>query len=219
MLSLGSPAYLAALLRYRAAVAQRNAALRRRELEAARAFDGALARSGATVVRGRLDWLAGAEAAWRHELAALGEPLEVTTRYRGDTSLADESAWTGRLAAVTERDVARGQTTVGPHRDDLVLGLAGHSLREFGSTGQQRSAAIALRLLEHATLATACGERPALLVDDIFAELDAERQRRLAERLQGLAAQLVVTAPRDADIPDALEAPRWQVNDGRVTPP
>jgi DNA replication and repair protein RecF len=218
MLSLGSPAYLGALLRYRAAVAQRNAALRQRQPAAARAFDAALARSGAAVIRGRLGWLAGAEAAWRDELAALGEPLEVTARYRGDATLGDEAAWPARLEAAIERDLARGQTMVGPHRDDLVLGLAGHSLREFGSTGQQRTAAIALRLVEHATLAHDRGERPALLVDDIFAELDAGRQRRLADRLQRLAAQLVVTAPRDADLPDALEAPRWLVDDGRIAP-
>lgn len=218
MLSLASAGYLGALLRYRAAVAQRNAALRRHDEATAAAFDGALSSSGATVVAGRLAWLAGAEAAWREELVQLGESLEVTIRYRGDAALADPSAWAERLAGARGRDHARGQTTIGPHRDDLVLGLAGKPLREFGSTGQQRTAAIGLRLLEHQTLARDRDTRPALLVDDIFAELDAARQARLADRLHAAAVQLVVTAPRPEDLPDALEAPRWHVHDGIIRP-
>jgi DNA replication and repair protein RecF len=218
MLSLGSPTYLAALLRYRAAVAQRNAALRRQDEASATAFDVTLARTGATVVAGRLAWLSGAESAWRHELESLGEPLAVTMRYRGDEALADAGAWPERLEAARHRDRQRGQTTTGPHRDDLVLGLAGRPLREFGSTGQQRTAAIGLRLVEHGTLAQDRGTRPALLVDDIFAELDAGRQARLADRLHEAGVQLVVTAPRPDDLPDALEAPRWRVHDGTITP-
>ena len=71
-------------------------------------------------------------------------------------------------------------TTVGPHRDDLMLEIGGRRLREYGSTGQQRSAAIALKLLEIATLREARGTEPVLLLDDVFAELDRERQSRLA---------------------------------------
>mgnify|MGYP002622793128 CR=1 FL=1 len=217
MLSLGSATYLGALLRYRAAVAQRNAALRRQDASSAAAFDGPLAQAGAVVVAGRLAWLAAAEATWREELASLGEPLEVTMRYRGDAELADPAAWDERIAAHRVRDQQRGQTTLGPHRDDLVLGLGQKALREFGSTGQQRTAAIGLRLLEHDTLARDRDTRPALLVDDVFAELDGSRQARLADRLQAAAVQLVVTAPRPEDLPDALEAPRWHVHDGTIT--
>lgn len=216
MLSLGSPGYLGALLRYRAAVAQRNAALRRQDEASAAAFDGPLAHAGAAVVTGRLGWLEGAEATWRGELASLGEPLEVTMRYRGDAALADEAAWPERLDGARHRDRQRGQTTIGPHRDDLQLGLAGKPLREFGSTGQQRTAAIALRLLEHDTLARDRGTKPALLVDDVFAELDTSRQAQLADRLHAAGVQLVVTAPRPEDLPDALEAPRWHVHDGTI---
>lgn len=217
MLSLGDTSYLEALLRYRAAVAQRNAALRRGDQRTAAAFDDGLARAGAVVVRGRMLWLENAESAWRAELVRLGEPLEVTLRYKGDATLSDATAWPERLAASRDRDLQRGQTHVGPHRDDLLLGLAGRQLREFGSTGQQRTAAIGLRLLEHQTLAERRNTRPALLVDDVFAELDASRQDHLAVRLKETGAQLVVTAPRAADVPDRLEAARWHVNDGVIT--
>ena len=64
------------------------------------------------------------------------------------------------------RDEALGQTTVGPHRDDLQLFLGGRPLRDVGSTGQHRTAAIALRLLERDTLAEARGAEPALLLDE-----------------------------------------------------
>lgn len=217
MLSLSDPAYLEALLRYRAALAQRNAALRSGDVRAAEAFDAPLMRSGAEVVQRRLAWAEGASEPWRAELDALGETAAVGLRYRGDDTLVDSEAWGVKLHAARSRDLARGQTHVGPHRDDLVLHLGGHAVRDYGSTGQQRSAAIAMRLLELETLTTARGVRPALLVDDVFAALDATRQARLAARLVARPGQRIVTAPRPEDLPRELVLPRWQVQDGNVT--
>jgi DNA replication and repair protein RecF len=216
MLSLADPAYLEALLRYRSALAQRNAALRAEDLTAATAFEPALARSGSLLGARRRAWVASAVGPWQSELADLGEPAPVALRYRGDDALDDAGAWDERMRASRARDLARGQTHVGPHRDDLVLGLGGHTSRHYGSTGQQRSAAIALRLLELETLARARGVRPALLVDDVFAELDHDRQRRLAVRLVSRPGQRIVTAPREDDIPRELELPRWDVQDGMI---
>lgn len=218
MLSLADRGYLGALLRYRAAVAQRNAALRSEDLRSATAFDPILAEAGSVVIRARLDWLGRAAMEWPGIISSIGEGGESTIRYRGDESLAVEANWPEVLAATRQRDLSRGQTHVGPHRDDLVLKLAGHSLRTYGSTGQHRTAAVGLRLLEHATLSSARGVAPALLVDDVFAELDAERQQLLAAALDIPGVQLVVTAPREADLPSALEVPRWHVDDGRVIP-
>lgn len=216
MLSLSDRTYLEALLRYRAALSQRNAALRRGTAEAATAFDPTLARVGATVVSGRLRWLEEAAATWQEELAALGEEGPVTLRYRGDDALTDATRWPARLEAALPRDLARGHTHLGPHRDDLDLGLGGRALRDYGSTGQQRVAAIALRLLELETLTASRGERPCLLVDDVFAELDGNRQALLATRLGRRTGQRVVTAPREEDLPAGLELPRWQVREGRL---
>lgn len=217
MLSLADPAYLEALLRYRGALAQRNAALRANDARAAEPFDGLLARAGAVVVARRLAWIEGALAPWAEELATLGETTAVSLRYKGDDALVDPALWASRLASSKGRDLARGQTHVGPHRDDLVLHLGGHGLRDYGSTGQQRSAAIALRLLELETIATARGVRPALLVDDVFAALDATRQAKLAARLVARPGQRIVTAPRTTDVPEELALPRWRVEDGVVT--
>ncbi|MES1259730.1 MAG: DNA replication and repair protein RecF, partial [Gemmatimonadota bacterium] len=144
MLSLADRTYLDALLRYRGALAQRNAALRSNNLAAAEAFNPALAQAGSVLARRRREWAAGAVSLWQSELATLGESTAVMLRYRGDEALDDPAAWDERLGTSRQRDLARGQTHVGPHRDDLVLGLGGHTLRDYGSTGQQRTAAIAL---------------------------------------------------------------------------
>ena len=217
MLSLADRTYLDALLRYRGALAQRNAALRAQDIAAAERI-----RSRHWLApdrcwhRRRRAWVAAAGEQWQAELAGLGESAAVTLRYKGDDALDDVAAWDARLSASCPRDLARGQTHVGPHRDDLVLGLGGHALRHYGSTGQQRTAAMALRLLELETLASARGVRPALLVDDVFAELDHDRQRRLATRLVSRPGQRIVTAPRAEEIPRELDLPRWEVQDGMI---
>ncbi len=218
MLSLADRSYLAALSRYRAALAQRNSALRQGRGELVEMFDAPLAAAGAVVVRGRLGWLEGAAARFAAELAALGEPGEGVLRYHGAAPLADPAAWPEALERTRARDLARGLTTAGPHRDDLVLEVGGRELRAFGSTGQQRSAAIALKLVELDTLAEARGTQPALLLDDVFAELDGERQRRLAARLvQPEIRQVFVTAPRADELPAGISLPRWTVEGGRAS--
>jgi DNA replication and repair protein RecF len=106
---------------------------------------------------------------------------------------------------------------VGPHRDDLRLEIGGRTIRDFGSTGQQRSAAIALKLLELATLREARDTEPALLLDDVFAELDDDRRERLAARLIGPEdRQVFLTAPRTEELPRGLTLEVWSVTDGRV---
>lgn len=74
-----------------------------------------------------------------------------------------------------------GQTTVGPHRDDLILEINGRPASRFASEGQQRTIALAMKLGQLAQLREATGKRPILLVDDIFGELDQGRRRLLFE--------------------------------------
>jgi DNA replication and repair protein RecF len=108
-------------------------------------------------------------------------------------------------------------TTVGPHRDDLLLEIGGRRLRDYGSTGQQRSAAVALKLIEISALREARGSEPSLLLDDVFAELDRDRQSRLALRLLGSGdRQVFVTSPRRDELPSNLDLPVWVIQDGRV---
>lgn len=218
MLSLASREYLRSLARFRNALAQRNSALRMGRPELARAFDAPLATAGALIVRERAAWAGEQGTRFGAELEALGETLGGSLRYRGHTELADPAAWEAALDAAAARDLARRMTTVGPHRDDLVLTIGGRELRAFGSTGQQRSAALALKLLELETLARARGEEPALILDDAFAELDRGRQERLAARLFATAArQLFVTAPRRDELPPDIGLETWTVDAGTLT--
>jgi DNA replication and repair protein RecF len=123
------------------------------------------------------------------------------------------------LAAHRSTDLRRGLTHPGPHRDDLELTLSAHPLRAFGSAGQQRTASIALRLLEAATL-RGVGSAPLVLLDDPFAELDARRAARILELLgdDGVAHQTILAVPRSADIPSEMTSlARFHIVDGVVS--
>jgi DNA replication and repair protein RecF len=230
VLALADRSYLRAARRYRAALSQRNAALRQGEGRAALAFEGPLAAAGAELVRERREWVTAYGPRWSAYCAELGEPMAMRLEYRGDPELVDPAAWPDRFARARSRDAAAGTTTAGAHREALALRLDGASLREVGSTGQQRTGALALKLCERATIAERTGIEPTLLLDDAFAELDDDRRDRLAAALgltrepegrrsggapRGLG-QVFLTAPRRADLPARLDLPWFGIREGRV---
>ena len=226
MLALTSRRYLAALQQYRGALARRNAALR----DVARAGSGdaresvwepALAEHGAVLWEARVAWADRVAEEFAERCAAIGERSAVRLRYQ--TALAPRGRATAdvladALAAQRAHDVRRGVTHAGPHRDDLALTLDGRELRLFGSAGQQRTAAIALRMLEAATLRARAGAPPLFLMDDPFAELDERRSRRILELLgEGGMGQVVLTVPRADDIPAELTwLERWTIENGAL---
>ncbi len=220
LLSLSEPGYLGALTTMRHSLKQRNAALRQGRADAARAFDDPFATSAAVVAAARRRWVSQWAAQYRETCAALGEHGDATLDYAPDHHREDDSAPRIReaLDAARARDMRRGITTVGPHRDDVTLMLRGTALRVYGSAGQQRTAAVALRLLEAETLRDARGAAPIALYDDVFAELDTGRQERLLALIrETLPGQAIITAPRDAEIPAALlNRPRWRIAEGRL---
>lgn len=232
VLALTSPRYLAALQTYRGALARRNAALRAalrhgggarhaaRAVESVAVWEPALAATGAVLVAERAAWLASHADAFAHVAAAVGETAPLGMRYV--TGVPDPAGAHGALLEALERrrahDLRRGVTHPGPHRDDLALTIGGRELRLFGSAGQQRTAAIALRLLERATLRAARGDDPLLLLDDPFAELDPHRSGRVLALLreEGIG-QTLLAVPRASDIPpDFTRLPRWTVRAGTV---
>src|SRR5687767_292794 len=169
-----SPRYLAALREYRAALAQRNAALRARSRASpAGIWDSALAAHGARLTLARASFLTWAAPRAADHSSALGERGTLELRYRaGEMLPADASEAQVRdgivaaLAAGRDRDMERGLTHHGPHRDDIDVRLDGVSIRRFGSAGQQRTAAISLRLMECAWYRERGGSEPLLLLDD-----------------------------------------------------
>ncbi|MGV9194216.1 DNA replication/repair protein RecF [Microbacterium sp. MC2] len=131
---------------------------------------------------------------------------------------ADEVAERFRQALATKRtaELERGVTLVGPHRDDLVLRVRGLPVKGYASHGESWSVALALRLASARLLReqSQLGD-PVLILDDVFAELDADRRRRLG----GLVAdfeQVIVTAAVDADVPDGLRARTVRVHAGTI---
>ncbi len=134
------------------------------------------------------------------------------------------------LAAQRRAEVERGTSLVGPHRDDLVLTLDGLPARGYASHGESWSFALALRLGSYALLRGApvgagaaareasgasADDEPVLVLDDVFAELDAGRRKRLAALVAG-AEQVLITAAVDDDVPAGLEGERLRVADGEV---
>jgi DNA replication and repair protein RecF len=227
MLALTSRPYLAALQRYRAALARRNAALRVASgvhtQAAIEAWEPALAETGAILWRARRAWVQSHAEQFASLCADIGEQGRSALRYVTPMDCDDSEAEGELLAALARRrslDVQRGMTHAGPHRDDLELTLDARDLRTFGSAGQRRTAAIALRLLEASTLRVASGAEPVVLLDDPFAELDHRRTTRILSLLQGEGrGQTVLAVPRASDIPaDLTRLERWRVHAGAIAP-
>jgi DNA replication and repair protein RecF len=228
-LALSSRRYLGALRHYRAALARRNAALRDAARSGGRSstvasWETALAEHGAVLVEERRSWVAERGAEFSALCAAIGERGAMAIAY--ESPLADAADVRAALATALERgrehDVRRGITHAGPHRDDLALTLASRDLRLVGSAGEQRTAAIALRLLEAATFRARSGAQPVLLLDDPFAELDRRRASRVLALLDDASArglgQTVLCVPREDEIPAAFtRLERWRVVDGVFT--
>jgi len=118
------------------------------------------------------------------------------------------------MAGMRRRELERGVSLVGPHRDDLLLGLGPVPAKGYASHGESWSFALALRLASY-DLLTSDGGEPVLILDDVFAELDVDRRRRLAELVAG-AEQVLVTAAVAQDVPEVLRGARVDVRDGQV---
>ncbi|CAM5511053.1 DNA replication and repair protein RecF [Streptomyces avidinii] len=119
------------------------------------------------------------------------------------------------LAGVRKQEIERGVTLVGPHRDDMVLRLGDLPAKGYASHGESWSYALALRLASYELLRSE-GSEPVLILDDVFAELDARRRERLAE-LVAPGEQVLVTAAVDDDVPGVLAGTRFSVSNGEVT--
>ena len=157
----------------------------------------------------------------RHRLQGqrrrLGEPVEEVAQPGARDPL--EAALLDAIAARRKEELDRGISLVGPHRDELLLSLGDPQLRlpvkGYASHGESWSFALALRLASY-DLLRADGDDPILVLDDVFAELDAERRQQLAELVAG-AEQVLVTAAVAADVPASLQGVRYLVADGQVT--
>jgi DNA replication and repair protein RecF len=204
---------------YDRALRQRNRLLKENEGVGAPpgldAWDAELVAHGAQVTAARRRAMGmvspRADDAFRH---VTGASLRV--EYRPSVEGEDvEAAFHAGLAARREDDLIRRTTLVGPHRDELDLGVGELAARRFASHGEAWAAALCLRLGLAGSLEAEAGEPPVVLLDDPFSGLDPNRRRRLGELLGG-RGQVLVSVPDENQVPPGAAV--WEVRDGTVRP-
>lgn len=176
--------YLASLMRYNAVLAERNRFLKSSSDEQMlQIYDMQLADHAARIYERRRDIIERMRplvAEFYRQLSGDREQVEI--EYRSELA----SASMGELLlASRERDIVNGFTTSGVHRDDMSLRIGGYPLRKYGSQGQQKSFLMSLKLAQYRILAEVCGERPLLLLDDLFDKLDTSRVENLLSLVAG----------------------------------
>jgi DNA replication and repair protein RecF len=129
-----------------------------------------------------------------------------------------QNRYLAQLRRAHAHEIAAGSCLLGPHRDDLGFTVDGRDLRPFGSRGQQRTAALALKLAEVQMMQESTGESPLLLLDDVMSELDSARRRALLDVLAGVAQAIVTTTDWSDFSPELLvQARTLQVERGAIS--
>ena len=199
------PIYSDILERYRQVLKQRNALLKSSEppdRASFSAWNAELVTAGTRVIRrrsrllGRLQPLA---RKWHREISGARELLDLAyapqvevTSLQATAEEVQQQFWQQlQQKAIPER--MRGTSLVGPHRDDVLLEINGNPARTYGSQGQQRTLVLALKLAELQLIETVVGDTPLLLLDDVLAELDLQRQDRLLETISDRVQTIVTT--------------------------
>ena len=210
-----------ALQRYARALKQRNevlkAALSAPSLMATiDSWDEQLAIAGAELMRHRrayIEQLSAVAAETHLHIADGKEKLEI--RYLPSITRGDgvEDAMEALFAA-RENDARRLTTSVGAHRDEVQILVEGRDVRAYGSQGQQRTAALSMRLSELTVMHDELGEWPMLMLDDVMSELDPGRRRQLVSRLEGI--QTFITCTDEDDLAGASIGRAWRVESGAI---
>ena len=213
------PAHLPGLARYRKLLARRNHLLQSGLDQAAlqariEPWDQQMASEGLGVLDRRRRAVAELAAEVARLYPALAGSGAVRLEYESslDAGISAER-FVEELRARRQDEVRRGQTLVGPHRDDVLIEMDGRDMRSFGSRGQQRLMALALRLAEVGPVERAVGSQPVLLLDDALSELDPEVQGNVLRHVEGSGQVFLTTAERRLP---ARQSAWWVVRGGHV---
>lgn len=197
------PGYYATLHKYNRILRQRNACLRQlsfqkkvnaSQLEELELWDLQLSVCAAQIIRLRSEVLEQIMRLIRKSHVSIaGLQEELTAEYRSSCGETDSEAIYTLLKQRRNKDIQRSQTSLGPHRDDIVFKLNGKELKQVGSQGQVRTAALAMKVAELNYVHQNFGEYPILLLDDVFSELDVQRQQLLVEQVSMPELQTFIT--------------------------
>lgn len=224
-LSQTRPAYYYRLQQYNLALRQRNALLKSNDIRPGMLamWDEQLATLGEFIMAERqrfVDTLSTIAYDLHSSITDGKEKLSVD--YQPNVSMDGPQELRERLLqSLTEsaaEDLRRGYTQTGPHRDDISIRLGETDLRAFGSQGQQRTAALSIKLSELALLQDEKGEPPVLLLDDVLSELDQSRQRLLLHSVKGCQCFLTCTSLDGLEKAEIGDAALWQCRDGTLAP-
>lgn len=240
------PVYSSILQQYNKVMRQRNALLKELKKESSESispnyqnskynselpiWDAQLAAVGAKVTARRsraLELLAPMAIGWHSAISGESEVLEIkylpNVEAMQDAAIQNdpEQRTKAFLDKIQEKAIAeqyQGRTLVGPHRDEIAFFLNQQPVREYGSHGQQRTLVLALKLAELKLIEEVVGDSPILLLDDVLAELDPNRQNQLLDAIQDRFQTLITTTHLDSFARDWIDSSQiLSVKAGRVS--
>ncbi len=194
------------LQRYARVLPQRNSLLRairdrRAGPDELPFWDRELVEAGSFIVSRRMEAFESLNVLTKAAHNELTHGEEIELRYLPSVSASPSdvpAAFEAGLAAAREKELLQGVSLVGPHKDDFQFLMGGHDMGAFGSRGQQRTAALALKLAEAQFITDCTGQSPVLLLDDAFSELDGHRRSYLQARTAGWEQTIMTTADPDS---------------------
>ncbi len=221
------PVYSYNMTRYNKVLFQRNNILRSNKFKndikpLLEIFDLQLAKIGTDIIIERDKYvreLSLISKTTHNQITLLTEDLELS--YETNIEILDskidmEKKYLEDLKANVDRDIERRSTSLGPHRDDILMTINNRDLRTFGSQGQQRTAVLSIKLSEVELIKNEKGSYPVLLLDDVFSELDVERQKYLIKTFHEMQTLITVTDSIDLKQMDNIEKSIFYVEDGKI---
>lgn len=212
-----SPRYVEAFGNYQRTLKQRNALLKRIQSKQAQdweldLWDAQLEHEAQKIWKARKELTEHIQAQIQANYSTISNTAdELTLSYQPKTQRFDEQLLTHRQA-----DIFTGSSSLGPHRDDFALKLNQHNIAETGSRGECRSAVLALKLAEIHFIEQKTKQKPLLLLDDVFSELDEHRQAQLGQSLQGY--QCIITTTSKDHVKAFPNLKIYQVQNGQLSP-
>ncbi len=211
------PSYIAALKNYMRAVTQRNSIIKDYRYDSTLSvmldiFEEEIAETGTKITEIRKKYIDRLDEFLPNVYSGLSSGKEILeTEYISAVSTENLRQ---ALADSRKNDMYNGATSVGPHRDDIEFKINGISARNFGSQGQKRSVALALKLSEAEVINKISGEYPVFLLDDVMSELDPERQNYILNHIKGI--QSFITCCDPSNVERLKNGKIFEIRNGRI---